>query len=239
MFMSQKRAFFRYDLCPDKNQRKELCYGGDGSSIDLPATVVGKGDPVYEKDLASVGELVRDENGDFSLSVDGVSIYDNVKTLDPDCFIRRDMVDRFTDNAGNLIAYNRTQIVWLETPGREPAKAYREGVLTEKKLYVLTLSLSDLNLDKYSEECREAMLCAAVNSLCLNGYAKRSGEIDILTMTAVVDQKESESVCNHEIVYREYLGDGKWKIAFLLDSDIAEKELVLNCEVSKIYVKIK
>lgn len=212
---------------------------GDGSSIDLPATVVGKGEPVCEKDLASVGQTVRDKNGDFSLSVNDVSVYDNVNALDPDCFVRRDMVDRFTDNAGNLIAYNRTQIVWLETPGKEPTKAYREGVVTDKKLYVLTLTLSDLNLNKYSAEDREAMLCAAVNSLYLNSYAKRNSEIDILTMTAVVDQKETESVCNHEIVYREDLGDGKWKIAYLLDSDIAEKDLVLNCDASRVYVKIK
>ena len=113
------------------------------------------------------------------------------------------------------------------------------GVVTEKRLYVLTLTMSDLNLDKYPEEDRDVMLRAFVNSFNLNSYTERSGEIDIFTMDAVVDQKAGESVCNHEIVYREYLGDGQWRIAYLLDSDISEKSLVLNSETSKIYVKIQ
>ena len=212
---------------------------GDGAAIDLPATIVGKGEPVYEKDLAQMGEPVHATNGEYTVCIDSVSVYDDVNALDPDCIIRGDIVDRFSDENGNLIEYNRTQIVWLESAGKEPEKAYREGFVTEKKLYVLTLTMSDLNLDKYPEEDRDVMLRAFVNSFNLNSYTERSGEIDIFTMDAVVDQKAGESVCNHEIVYRECLGDGRWKIAYLLDSDIAEKELVLSCDVSRVYVKIK
>ncbi len=211
----------------------------DAPTVDLPSVIVGKGDPVYEKDLAEIGEEVSDKNGNFIVCVDDVHVYEDVKSLDPDCILHRDVVDRFTDENGEMLTYNRTQIVWIETPGKEPTKAYREGVLTEKKLYVVTLTMSYTNIEQYSEQDRDIMKKAFVNGFNLNSYTERDGEIDIFSMSAVVDQREGESVFNHEIVYREDMGDGQWKIAYLIDGDLAEKDLVLHSESGKIYVKIQ
>jgi hypothetical protein len=42
-----------------------------------------------------------------------------------------------------------------------------------------------------------------------------------------------------EIIYREDLGNGQWKIAYLIDDDIAEGGLVLGSYTGKVYIKIQ
>jgi len=209
------------------------------SDVDIPFVIVSEDEQVYISDLAEIGESVRDEDDRFTVTFEGVEIYDNVNVLDPNCILRHDYVERFSDSAGNLIPYNRTDVVYIESAGKEPIKSFREAVTVTKKLYVFTLSMTDVDMSEFSEADGEEMLEASVNSFDLYGYAEKDGKADIIHMNSVVDNKPDAHADNSEIVYRKYLGNGQWKVAYLIDEDIAEGNLMLYYYDGSICVKVK
>ena len=56
---------------------------------------------------------------------------------------------------------------------------------------------------------------------------------------SVVDRNPNAYADSSEIIYREYLGNNQWKIAYLIDKDAAEGNLVLEQYTGKIYVKVQ
>lgn len=210
----------------------------DTSNIDIPTVIVREESSISETDLSEIGESVRADNDRYTVTVLGVEVYDNVNKLNPDHIMRKDFVERFTDDSGNLIPYNRTEIIWSEK-GEKMTKQFGETVSAKKKLYVMTLTMTDIAMNDIDEANREDMLKACVNSFNLNAYTVANGEIQILSTSAVVDRKPEKYADHSEIIYREYLGDNQWKVAFLLDENVAEGNLVLNEYYGKIYVKIK
>ena len=99
--------------------------------------------------------------------------------------------------------------------------------------------MTDLDLSDCDEADRKDMLCAIVNGFELDGYTNDGGEIKITSFNAVADRTLGQYTGNGEMVYRQALGDGLWSVAFLVDEDIAEGNLVLHSYTSKIYIKIK
>ena len=55
----------------------------------------------------------------------------------------------------------------------------------------------------------------------------------------VVDRTPNAYADSSEIIYREYLGNNQWKVAYLIDEDAAECNLVLEQYTGKIYVKVQ
>ena len=211
----------------------------EGEVGEVPFVIVGEEDPVYESDLIAIGESARDENNWFTMTVEEVSIHDSVGVLKRSGILDDAYIERFTDEAGRLIPYNRTRIVWIESEGKQPQKAFREGETVTKKLYVVTLTMTDVTMEEFSEEDRDRMLRACVNSFKLSGYTVDHETIRLIDGNAVVDRKPGEHAGKDELVYREYLENGRWRVAYLVDDDVAEGSLVLNSETGGIYVKIQ
>lgn len=212
------------------------------SDVDIPFVIVSEDEQVYISDLAEIGESVRDEDDRFTVTFEGVETYDNVNVLDPNCILRRDYVERFSDDAGNLVPYTRTDVVYIESAGKEVSKTFGESVTAKKKLYVFTLSMTDVDMSEFSESDGAEMLEASVNSFKLYGYysnAESDNVVNIKYMNTVVDRKPDAHADSSEIVYREYLGNGQWKVAYLIDEDIAEGNLMLYYYNGSICVKVK
>lgn len=210
-----------------------------GSDIDIPFVYVREEDPIYEADLNKIGESVRDANDWYTATVNSVEVYDNIGVLNPSYILRGDFVKRFTDDGGNLIPYNRTEVIWTEEEGKKTTKHFGETISVTKQLYVVTLTMEDVTMDETLEADRERMLKACVNSFDLHAYTVKNGEIKMLSSNAVVDGKPEVRAESSEIIYREYLGGNQWRVAYLIDEDRAEGNLMLDQYTGKIYVKIK
>ncbi len=212
----------------------------DGSYDPTTPEIVER-DPVYASDLLEIGESVRGASDYYTATVNDVEVYDHINGLNPNCFLRGDFVKRFTDDAGNLVPYQRTEIIHAFTPeGKHVSTQFGESILSAKRLYVITLTMTDVTMDGIAEEDRERMLKACVNGFMLNGYTVNEGVIEIISSDSVVIARRPELYADSsESVYREYLGQNRWKVAYLIDETIAEEHLVLWEYSNKIYVKIR
>ncbi len=205
------------------------------ADIDIPFVYTDEDDPVYEADLLKIGESVRDRQDWYTVTVDSVRVHDNIRVLNPSCLLREDFICRFTDGDSNLIPYIRTPIV----QGEDGTSRFGESVSVTKKLYVVTLTMADVTMDDINKADRERMLTACVNSFELTAYTVESGKISRISENAVVDRKPNEHADTSETVYREYIGNGQWRLAYLIDTDIAEGNLVLSNNVGEIFVKVQ
>lgn len=216
----------------------EMSDGSDGEQhLDEPQVFYMDIDPIYEEDLIEIGESVRDENDWYTVTVNNIEVYDNINVLDPNCITRKDFVNRFVDENGNLIPYDRTEIIYTEE-GNRVSKHFGESIFTTKKLYVVTLTMENVTIST-DEAINEEMLRACVNGFDLDGYTVTDGEIKTISRNGVVNKRPEVYSGNGEGIYREYLGNNRWKVAFLLDDDIAEGDLVLHQYTGKVYVKIQ
>ena len=208
-------------------------------SYDWTTPHYAERDPIYEADLLEIGESARAATDWYTATVNSVEIYDNINVLNPNYLFRKDFVNRFIDDAGNLVPYNRTEIIYTQE-GKSVSMQFGESVATTKKLYVITLTMADVNLDDLDEEDREGMLKACVNGFNLNSYTVTDGEIERLSSSGVVvDRKPEVHADCSESIYREYMGNDQWKVAYLIDGSIADDPLVLSTYTGKIYVKIQ
>ena len=210
-----------------------------GKAPGIPDVYCRPDDFIHEADLIEIGESARDDNDRYTMSVNDVQVYDNISMLTPSYILHKDFVNRFVDDSGKLIPYNRTQIVWIESEGKQPTKTFREDERTVKKLFVVTLTVGDIAMDDFSEEDRDTMLKARVNSYSLSGYTVKDGKLDIIDIDAVVEHQPGEKASSNELIYREYIGDNQWRVAYLIDEDIAEGGLVMKDYNGGIAVKIK
>lgn len=212
---------------------------GGTTNMDIPDVYYASYDPIYESDLVEIGQSVRDHNDWYTATIDTVEVHDTINVLDPSYILRKDFVGRFTDTSGNLVPYNRTEVIWNEEEGKQATKQFGETVSAKKKLYVVTLTMEDVTMDEIPEADRERMLKACVNSFNLYPYTVVNGEIMMQSSNAVVDRKPNAYADSSEIIYRESLGNNQWKIAYLIDEDAAECNLVLEQYTGKIYVKVQ
>lgn len=207
---------------------------GTGAISGQPDVYFREDDPIYEADLLAIGESARDDTDWFTLTVNGVSVYDNVNVLDPDCILSADKVAKFTNENGDFIPYSRTPVIVDEN-----GKRFGDSETVTKKLYVVTLTTSELNLGEFKAEDRYPMLRASVNGFNLYGYTVTDGEVHRISDNTVIDRRPGDSANSVEIIYREDLGNGQWKVGYLVDDDIAEGSLVLGSDTDKLYVKLQ
>lgn len=210
-----------------------------GADIDIPFVYIKEETLICESELNKIGESVRDANDWYTATVNSVEVYDNIGVLNPNYILRGDFVERFTDDGGNFIPYNRTEIIWTEEEEGKHTKHFGETVSATKKLYVITLTMEDVTMDEIPEADREGMLKACVNSFDLRAYTVENGEIKTVSSSAVVDGKPEVRAESSEIIYREYLGGNQWRVAYLIDGDRAEGNLMLDQYTGKIYVKVQ
>lgn len=207
-------------------------------SFDWTTPIVIERDPIYEADLLEIGESARAANDWYTATVNRVEIHDNIHVLNRHCITRKDYVESFIDDSGKLIPYTRTEKILVQD-GQGWALQYGEDVSVTKKLYVVTLTMEDVTIIPDDEAANEEMLKACVNGFNLNGYTISDGKVEMTFIDAAVNRKPESHSGNGEGIYREYLGNNQWKIAFLIDSDTSAGDLVLYDETCKIYVKIQ
>ncbi len=209
------------------------------TNIEIPDVYYYPYDHIYESDLVEIGQPIRDDNEWYTATIDAVEVHDSINVLNPNYILRKDFVDRFTDASGDLVPYNRTEVIWIEEAGKQATKQFGKTVSAKKKLYVVTLTMADVTMDEISETDRETMLKACVNSFELEAYTVVNGEVMIRSSSAVVDDKPNAYADSSEIIYREDLGNNQWKVAYLIDESNAEGSLMLNQYTGKIYVHIQ
>lgn len=207
-------------------------------SFDWTTPIVIERDPVYEADLLEIGESARAANDWYTATVNRVEIHDNIHVLNRHCITRKDYVESFIDDSGKLIPYTRTEKILVQD-GQGWSLQYGEDVSVTKKLYVVTLTMEDVTIIPDDEAANEEMLKACVNGFNLNGYTSSEGKVEMTFIDAAVNRKPESHSGNGEGIYREYLGNNQWRIAFLIDSDTSAGDLVLYDETCKIYVKIQ
>ena len=212
---------------------------GGTTNMDIPYVYYAPYDPIYESDLVEIGQSVRDDNDWYTATINAVEVHDTINDLNPDCILRKDFVERFTDPSGNLIPYNRTELIITGEEGKQATKQFGETISAKKKLVVVTLTMADVTMDEFSEEDRDDMLKACVNGFSLYAYTVVDGEIKLQSSNDVVDRKPNAYADSSEIIYREYLGNNQWKVAYLIDETDAEGNLMLEEYTGKIYVNIR
>ena len=211
----------------------------DDLNIDIPFMYTKEDEPIYESDLLEIGESARDDNDWYTATVNAVEVYDNINVLNSDFILRKDFVEQFTDASGKLVPYDRTEVILTVEEDGTATKEFGETVTAKKKLYVVTLTMADVTMNDLSAADREDMLKACVNSFNLRAYTHENGEIKMQPSNAVVDRKPNAYADSSEIVYREYLGNDQWKVAYLIDENTAEGDLLLEQYTGKLYVKVK
>ncbi len=212
---------------------------GDTTDSDIRGVFYAPYDPIYESDLIEIGQYVRDDNDWYTATINAVEGHDTIHVLNPSYILRKDFVERFTDASGNLIPYNRTEVILTEVDGTQATRQFGETISAKKKLVVVTLTMADITMEVFSEEDRDDMLTACVNGFQLYAYTVADGEIKLKSSSAVVDRKPNAHADSSEIIYREYLGNNQWKVAYLIDETDAEGNLLLEEYTGKIYVKIQ
>ncbi|MBQ8837062.1 MAG: hypothetical protein IJ002_06110 [Clostridia bacterium] len=183
---------------------------------------------VLESELSEIGDSVRDVEDWYTVTVNDVSIYDSTAVLNPKYILNKEKVDKFIDDSGKLITYNRTPIIYNE----DGTKEFGQSTQVAKKLYCITLTMSDINQN-------EEMIYACVNGFHLHGYTVENGEVKQISDNSVIDAKPQNHAMTCEPIYREYLCDGQYKVAYLVDEDISEGNLVLSSYTGKVYIKIQ
>lgn len=206
---------------------------------DTPDIFEGESTSEYARELSEINEPVRDANERFTATVKGVEGFDDARSLDFKYVIYKDLFYRFVNADGTLRPFERTIVNTTFNDDGSFTKEFGESVQMKKKLYVVTLAMTDVDFSDCDEADREDMLLACINGFELDGYTNDGDEIKITSFSAVADRKLGQYTGNGEMVYRQELGDGLWKVAFLIDEDIAAGDMVLHGYTSKIYVKIK
>lgn len=212
---------------------------GGTTNMDIPDVYYAPYDPIYESDLVEIDQSVRDDNDWYTATINAVEIHDTINVLNPNYILRKDFVERFTDTSGNLIPYNRTELIITGEEGKQATKQFGETISAKKKLVVVTLTMADVTMDEFSEEDRKDMLKACVNGFNLYAYTVVDGEIILQSSNDVVDRKPEAYADSSEIIYREYIGNNQWKVAYLIDETAAEGNLMLEEFTGKIYVKVQ
>ena len=208
-------------------------------SYDWTTPITVERDPIYETDLIEIGESKRAATDWYTITVNKTEFFDNINVLNPGCILRKDFVNKFVDDAGNLIPYNRTEKLIIQN-GNNWSLQFGDTVLSQKKLLVVTMTMAELDFESFDEEDREGMLQACVNEYDIYSYTVTDGKIDFNSPPdTVVDRRPESRADSSEIIYREYLGNNQWKVAYLIEEDIAEGDLVLYAYTGKVTVKIK
>ena len=99
----------------------------------------------YPTDYLTVGEVFRNIRDGYSLSVDSVSVADDVKALnEDDC--KMDVINEFTDGNGNFIEYDRAEVVYGN--GEDKISHYGERSKSKKMLVTADFTYTNTRKEK-------------------------------------------------------------------------------------------
>ncbi len=196
--------------------------------------------PEYYDDLLHIGDTGRYE-GYYSaadVTVKSIEYFDSMADFDNAHIIHMDFVKKFVDASGNLLEYNRTEII--RGDGETTFDKYGETVAMTKKFVTVTLTLDyeyrgDGEFDKFEEEP------PFLHTFSLGGIViLEDGEVRHNDSAGYdIDRTPGTHAVNHEPVYREYLGENTWRLGYLLDADEMDGELYFFSDYADIGYTLK
>lgn len=195
--------------------------------------------PEYYADLLSLGDTGRYDGyyDSADVTVKSIEYYDTMADFDNSCIIHQSFVEKFVDENGNLIEYNRTELI--RGDGETTFNKWGETVPMTKKFVVVTLSLDyeyggEAELSKYEIEAPFLHTFSLGELVLLD-----NGEVVLDYNDYYYNRTPGKMATNRDPVYREYLGDNTWRLGYLLDIDKLEGELYFFSEYADIGYALK
>ncbi|MBE6540886.1 MAG: hypothetical protein E7672_00340 [Ruminococcaceae bacterium] len=203
---------------------------GDTTESGLPDVWTRDERHIHTSSLSQIGEAVTEERGEYTITVNRAEFFDDIKSLDPSAIIYKDFIDRFVDENGSFITYNRTPVIYNE---ENNTRYFGESETVKKRLCVVTLTVDNVTVD-------DEFLTACINGFNLRGYSVEGDEVKIqYADNCVVDRVPNKYAVTTSPVYREYLGDGQYRVGYLIDEDKCDTDLMIESYTGEIYIKIK
>jgi len=195
--------------------------------------------PEYYDDLLSLGDTGRYDGyyDSADVTVKSIEYYDTMADFDNSCIIHQSFVEKFVDENGNLIEYNRTELI--RGDGETTFNKWGETVPMTKKFVVVTLSLDyeyggDAELSKFEIEAPFLHTFGLGELVLLD-----NGEVMLDYNDYYYNRTPGKMATNRDPVYREYLGNNTWRLGYLLDIDKLEGELYFFSEYADIGYALK
>lgn len=169
---------------------------------------------VYYDDLFTVGDTATYDNSfhTYTFTLEEVTYYDSFSELDSKYIERKEFVEKFTDESGNLLPYQRTE--YIRGDRVNTINHFGETEEMTKKLICITISL----------ECTEERdLRPYLRTYSLYSLAKdaETGEVSSASNKTgyVIDSTPKKWARDNDCIYLEPLGNGRWRMAYLMDTD--------------------
>ena len=195
--------------------------------------------PEYYADLLTLGDTGRYDGyyDSADVTVKSIEYYDTMADFDNSCIIHQSFVEKFVDENGNLIEYNRTELI--RGDGETTFNKWGETVPMIKKFVVVTLSLDyeyggEAELSKFDIEAPFLHTFDLGELVLLD-----NGEVVLDYNDYYYNRTPGKMATRREPVYREYLGDNTWRLGYLLDIDKLEGELYFFSEYADIGYALK
>ncbi len=201
---------------------------------DIPFVFVHDDPKVYRSDLLAMGEVGTYENvfeSMRSVNVEKVEMFDSISGFE-DGVIRKDLVEKFTDAGGNLIPYNRTEVIINDDDVANGGKVKRtlgETLEMTKRFICVTVTATgdtDENMKPF------------LHTFSLGGLAEtEEGTIERTQgrQNFWIDGVPGEYADTHEPVYRKKVGEGRWVLGYLLDADEIGDELYFYSSYAELH----
>ena len=200
---------------------------------DVPFVFVHENPTVYRSDLLTIGEVGTYENvfESRSVKVDKVEMFESIAGFE-DGVIRKDLVEKFTDEGGDLIPYNRAEVIMNDDDvanGGKVTKTLGETVEMTKRFVCITVTATgdtDENMKPF------------LHSFSLGGLAEtEEGTIERTQgrQNFWIDGVPGEYADTHEPVYRKKVGADRWVLGYLLDADEIGNELYFYSSYAELH----
>ncbi len=208
--------------------------GLGGNANDIPFEYIIENPKVYREDLLKLGESGHYENEfDYAdITVEKAEIFDSIAPLNMNLMdsFGLEQIEDMTDAKGNFIPYKRTMV-------DNYAGKFGETEEVTKQLVVFTVKLKEVMKVDDADPYPLAFLQAfKLTKLVTNEDGTIVGNYDV--GTAVIDRTPGTDAGTTEPIYREPLGDDTYRIAYLIDNDQFDGELLLESRYAEIYYVI-
>ncbi len=196
---------------------------------DIPFVIIDEAPKVYREDLLTLGESGHYEDMFSSnyFTVETVEIFDSLASLNTNYInsFSKKRLENMTDADGNFIPYKRTDV-------DSAAGKFGDTEEVTKRLVVFTVRTTEICTD--AEPYPEAFLNTFhLTKLLTNEDGTIEG--NYAPETAVINRVPGTDAGTTEIVYLEPLGDDTYRIAYIIDDDQLDGELLLESRYAEIY----
>ncbi len=203
---------------------------GLGATQDVPFVISTGNTEISREDLLAIGDSAHytGYTDEYNITVNKVEIMDGISSLDINCFYDG-VLDKYgitLDDAGNFLPYGRTEVDY------ESGK-FGDTVQMTKKLVVVTVELTGGTTAEVDAEYAKLTFLQDFRLERLK-YGE-DGSISGGAKSYVVDRTPQKWATFSSPIYREKTGDSTYRIAYIIDEDQLDGELLFESYYAKIY----